>query len=79
MKCSPLYAALGIGCGLLGMAYNRTILTAVAVSRVCARWPRGLQGALIGAGVGLLAWFLPDLVGGGITSLRAFSPAKPPC
>ena len=61
----PLYAALGIGCGLLGMAYNRTILTAVAVSRVCARWPRGLQGALIGAGVGLLAWFLPDLVGGG--------------
>lgn len=74
-----MYAALGIGCGLLGMAYNRTILTAVAVSRICARWPRGLQGALIGDGVGLLAWFLPDLVGGGITSLRPFSPAKPPC
>src|ERR1700722_12792206 len=29
------------------------------------RWPVEAGAALIGAGVGLLAWFLPDLVGGG--------------
>jgi CIC family chloride channel protein len=29
------------------------------------RWPIEARAALIGAGVGALAWVLPDLVGGG--------------
>ncbi len=61
----PLYAVLGLVCGLLGVAYNRTILATLNVFEYFDRWPRGLKGALVGAGVGLLAWFLPHLVGGG--------------
>ena len=38
--------------------------TIAAVGRL-DRWPGALRAALIGAAVGVLAWFVPDLVGGG--------------
>jgi CIC family chloride channel protein len=61
----PVHLALGILAGLLGVAYNRTILGALSATERLRRWPMELRAALIGATVGLIAWFVPDLVGGG--------------
>jgi CIC family chloride channel protein len=61
----PIHVALGIVAGLLGIAYNRTLLGTLAVAERLRRWPVELRAATIGATVGLLAWFAPGLVGGG--------------
>ncbi len=61
----PVYLALGVMAGLLGVAYNRTLLGTLAALDRLHRWPVELRAALIGAAVGLLAWFAPSLVGGG--------------
>jgi CIC family chloride channel protein len=61
----PIYLALGVVAGLLGVAYNHTLLGTLAAAAQLRRWPVELRAGLIGAAVGLLAWFAPDLVGGG--------------
>jgi CIC family chloride channel protein len=61
----PLFMALGVAAGLVGVAYNHAILAALAVQEHFHRWPVEARAALIGAAVGLAAWFIPDLVGGG--------------
>jgi CIC family chloride channel protein len=61
----PVHLVLGIIAGLLGVAYNRTLLATLRVVDRLHRWPVELRAALIGGAVGLLAWFAPDLVGGG--------------
>jgi CIC family chloride channel protein len=60
-----LFFVLGAVSGLLAVAYNRTLLGVVAASDRLGRWPVELRAALVGSAVGVLAWFLPDLVGGG--------------
>lgn len=62
-----LFTALGIVAGLAGLAYNRAILGALAVTDQFKRWPVELRAGLIGAAVGVLAWFAPGWVGGGGT------------
>jgi chloride channel protein, CIC family len=61
----PTHLALGVLAGLLGVAYNRAILGALATTERLRRWPVELRAAVIGAAVGVIAWFAPDLVGGG--------------
>jgi CIC family chloride channel protein len=61
----PIYLALGVVAGLLGVVYNHTLLSTLAAAEQLRRWPVELRAGLIGAAVGLLAWFAPDLVGGG--------------
>ena len=61
----PIYLALGVVAGFLGIAYNRTLLSTLAAVDRIRRWPVELRAALIGAAVGLLAWYAPTLVGGG--------------
>jgi CIC family chloride channel protein len=61
----PIYLALGIVAGFLGVAYNRTILSTMAAAERLYRWPVELRATPIGAAVALLAWFAPGLVGGG--------------
>lgn len=61
----PLYLALGVVTGFLGVAYNRAILGALTAAERLGRWPVELRAAMIGAAVGMLAWFAPGLVGGG--------------
>jgi CIC family chloride channel protein len=61
----PIHLALGLVAGLLGVAYNRTILGTLSLTDRFPRWPVEWRGALIGALVGLIAWYGPDLVGGG--------------
>ncbi len=61
----PLFFVLGIMAGLAGVAYNHTLLRTIAFARSLKRWPIGLRVGLVGAAVGVLAWFAPGLVGGG--------------
>ena len=61
----PIYLVLGLTAGFLGVVYNHTLLGTLAAAERLCRWPVELRAALIGAAVGLLAWFAPDLVGGG--------------
>lgn len=61
----PLFLLLGLICGFLGAAYNWAILGALAGQERLRRLPVEVRGALVGAAVGLLAWFAPRLVGGG--------------
>jgi CIC family chloride channel protein len=62
-----LCVALGVIAGLVGVAYNLTLLGALAISDHFDRWPAEVRAALAGALVGALAWFAPDLAGGGDT------------
>ncbi len=61
----PLYFVLGAVAGLTAIVYNRLLLGTIATIRQLDRWPVELRAGLIGGAVGILAWFVPDLVGGG--------------
>src|SRR5262245_45909863 len=61
----PIHFVLGVTAGLLGVAYNRAILGALRIADRFRRFPVELRAAAIGAGVGLVAWFAPGIVGGG--------------
>ncbi len=61
----PLYFVLGAIAGLVAILYNRALLATIAAANRLERWPVPLRAALIGAAVGILAWFAPGLVGGG--------------
>ena len=60
-----IHLALGVVAGLLGVAYNRVLLGTLAAAERLHRWPLELRAALIGAAVGITAWFAPSWVGGG--------------
>ncbi len=61
----PLYFVLGAIAGLFAILYNRVMLRTIAAANRLERWPVPLRAAVIGAAVGVLAWFAPGLVGGG--------------
>ncbi len=61
----PLYFVLGAIAGFVAILYNRALLGTIAAAERLVRWPVPLRAALIGAAVGLLAWYAPGLVGGG--------------
>ena len=60
-----VHLALGVVAGFLGVVYNRVLLATLAAMEHLRRWPVELRAALIGAAVGVTAWFAPGLVGGG--------------
>jgi chloride channel protein, CIC family len=59
------YLGLGLLLGALSVAYNRLIVTGLDVFERFTALPVELRAALIGAVVGAIAWFEPQLVGGG--------------
>src|SRR6516225_500193 len=61
----PLFFVFGALAGLVAVVYNRWLLQTMAAIDRFRRWPAEAPAGLIGASVGCLAWFLPDLVGGG--------------
>jgi chloride channel protein, CIC family len=61
----PLFFVFGGLAGLLAIAYNRTLLAMIAAGERFGRLSVPMRAALIGGAVGILAWFAPDLVGGG--------------
>ena len=62
-----LFLVLGIVAGVLAVAYNRAILAALGMIDGFKHRPIEIRAAVIGGIVGLIAWFAPDLVGGGET------------
>ncbi|OSP56671.1 H(+)/Cl(-) exchange transporter ClcA [Pseudoruegeria sp. SK021] len=60
----PIYCLLGIFIGVISIVYNRSLLATVAVTDRLNRVPE-LRAAVIGAGVGVVAWYAPHMVGGG--------------
>jgi len=61
----PLFFVLGALAGVMAVIYNRVLLQTMATVDRFDHVPVEMRAALIGALVGALAWFLPDLVGGG--------------
>ncbi len=61
----PLYFVLGAVAGLTAIIYNRLLLGAIDTIAQLERWPGELRAGPIGGVVGMLAWFVPDVVGGG--------------
>jgi len=64
-QARPLYFLLGAIAGFVAILYNRLLLGGMAATDRLERWPVPLRAAVIGAAVGLLAWYAPGLVGGG--------------
>jgi CIC family chloride channel protein len=62
---TALFFVLGVVAGFLAAIYNRTLLGTLALANRLDRWPVEVRAGMIGAAVGVLAWFLPHLVGGG--------------
>jgi CIC family chloride channel protein len=60
-----LYFVFGAFAGLLAVAYNRVLLATLAAARRLIPAPVELRAGLVGAAVGILGWFAPDLIGGG--------------
>ena len=63
-QTTALFYLLGVVAGFLAVVYNRTLLGTLALANRLGRWPVEARAGLIGAAVGVLAWFLPHLVGG---------------
>jgi CIC family chloride channel protein len=62
----PVFLAVGAVTGLMGVVYNRMLLSALAAAEQLGRWwSVDVRAGLVGAAVGSLAWFAPGLVGGG--------------
>ena len=61
----PLFMVLGGVAGVLAVAYNRSVLGALALADSARRLPVEARAALIGGMIGAVAWFAPGLVGGG--------------
>jgi CIC family chloride channel protein len=65
LSCLPLFLALGVAAGLLGVVFNRTLLGTLRLFERTSRWPPGLSAALVGIAVALVGWFAPEALGGG--------------
>jgi CIC family chloride channel protein len=61
----PTYFVFGAFAGLLAIAYNRTLLATISIAHRLTWIPVEVRAALVGTAAGVLAWFSPDLVGGG--------------
>jgi CIC family chloride channel protein len=64
-QARPLYFVLGAIAGVIAILYNRALLATIAAANRLERWPVPLRAALIGAAIGIFAWYAPGLVGGG--------------
>jgi CIC family chloride channel protein len=59
------FLVLGVVAGFLAVVYNRTLPGALALANRLGRWPVEAGAGLVGAAVGVLAWFLPTSSAGG--------------
>ena len=73
-----LFFVFGVVAGLVGIAYNGTLLAAIRWFGRFDRWPVELRAGLVGAGIGLVACFAPGVVGGGeVLTQRTFDQVFP--
>jgi len=60
-----IFAVMGIFAGILGVAFNRSLLGALNLfARVGGKWNLTLVAA-VGAVIGIAGWFSPESIGGG--------------
>lgn len=59
------YLILGCLLGLLGVLYNKIIILGLDTFARLKQWPVEVRAGVVGAIVGLVAWFFPRFVGGG--------------
>ena len=71
LSALPLFAALGVLAGLMGGAFNRSLLWTLRRFHSWKRMPRWARPALVAVLAGLLAWWLPQAVGGGHQTAEA--------
>ena len=64
-QAAGLFFVLGAAAGFVAVAYNYALVRTIAVAKQLGRWHVESGAALVGGGVGILAWFAPALVGGG--------------
>ena len=67
LESLPLFLVLGVLAGVVGVAFNRSLLGSLRLFERTSRWkvPVGVPAALVGMAIGALGWFAPDLLGGG--------------
>jgi len=65
LEVFPASFILGVLIGLLGVAYNHSILTALNFSSRFRLFHGSVRAAAIGACVGIIGWFAPQLIGSG--------------
>lgn len=61
----PWAGLIGALAGLLGVLFNRTLIFVHRRMAGLRRWPLGAGGFLVGALIGLVGWFVPEVLGGG--------------
>lgn len=61
----PAVLVFGALMGLLGVAYNRTVMLFLGLSARMTGVPPEIRAAIVGGIVGALLWFEPRLIGGG--------------
>jgi len=61
----PFFFLLGGLAGLVGIAFNRTIVASIDLFRRIQHWPFWVTGSLVGAMLGLVGWFWPGTLAGG--------------
>jgi CIC family chloride channel protein len=61
----PLALVVGVSGGAAGVLFNKSLLRAQDMAQCLARIPRWAQPGVAGLAGGLLAWWLPDVLGGG--------------
>lgn len=65
LKSLPIFAVLGIAAGLLGVLFNKVLLKSVDLFSKVKGKRVFIFNALVGAVIGLLGWFSPQLLGSG--------------
>ncbi len=63
MRALPVHVGLGIVIGVLGVAYDHAILGLLRATGKLRNWEIEWRGALVGAAIGIVAWFLPEWLG----------------
>jgi chloride channel protein, CIC family len=74
------YLSFGVPIGLLGVGYNRLIVRGLDVTARLSGPSSDLAAAFIGGAIGLVAWFVPDILGNGevlVQSLLSHGAALP--
>lgn len=61
----PIVAVLGAAAGVGGVVFNRSLVGALGAAQRVRRVPAWALPGVVGVAVGVVAWWLPDAVGGG--------------
>lgn len=67
LNAIPMFAVLGIVCGLMGILFNKGLMASLKTAHKIKNAPAWKRAAVVGAIIGLAAWWMPTALGGGHT------------